>query len=92
MEAENIQNDFDEMASEQKKDFIIKIFLKASNFTETTATTLNWSTPKYELHVSVSMVLSVILSLDFERICSQLVGKKTFSEIFKIIFFNDEEM
>ena len=56
------------------------------------ATTLDWSTPTYELHVSASLVLSVILSLDYERICSKLVGKKTFSEIFKIIFFNDEEM
>ena len=35
MEAENNQIDFDEMTSEQKKDFIIKIFLKASNFTKT---------------------------------------------------------
>ena len=78
MEAENNQTDFDEMTSEQKKYFIIKIFLKASNFTKTAAKTLDWSTPTYELHVSNSMVLSVILSLDFERICSQLVGKKTF--------------
>ena len=51
MEAENNLIDFDEMTYEQKKDFIIKIFLKASNFTETTAATLDWSTPTYELHV-----------------------------------------
>ena len=86
--------DFDETTYQQKKGFIIKLILKASNFTNPTASTLDWSTSIPELHVPSSMVLSFLISSDFERICSQLVGKKNnskfFKKMFKIVFFNGE--
>ena len=86
--------DFDETTYQQKKGFIIKLILKASNFTNPTASTLDWSTSISELHVPSSMVLSFLISSDFERICSQLVGKKNnskfFKKMFKIVFFNGE--
>ena len=86
--------DFDETTYQQKKGFIIKLILKASNFTNPTASTLDWSTSISELHVPSSMVLSFLISSDFERICSQFVGKKSnskvFKKMFKIVFFNGE--
>ena len=86
--------DFDETTYQQKKGFIIKLILKASNFTNPTASTLDWSTSISELHVPSSMVLSFLISSDFEIICSQLVGKKNnskfFKKMFKIVFFNGE--
>ena len=86
--------DFDETTYQQKKGFIIKLILKASNFTNPKASTLDWSTSISELHVPSSMVLSFLISSDFERICSQLVGKKSnskvFKKMFKIVFFNGE--
>ena len=48
-----------------------------TNFNDISAATLDWSTSTMPLTVSSSMVLNFLRSLDFDRICSQLVGKKT---------------
>ena len=47
-----------------------------TNFNDISATTLDWSTSTMPLTVSSSMVLNFLQSLDFDRICDQLVGKK----------------
>lgn len=59
--------------------------LKAFNYEDISATTLDWSTENFELKVSSEMVLSFLRSLDFNRICSELVGKKTVEEILSIV-------
>ena len=84
--AENQVIDFDEMTYQQKKDLIIKGLLKAYSFTDPTATTLDWTSSMSGLHVPTTMVLTVLRMLDFYRICSELSGKKTIKEMFKIVF------
>ena len=84
--AENEVIDFDEMTYQQKKDLIIKGLLKAYNFTDPTATTLDWTSFMQGLHVPATMVLTVLRTLDFDRICSDLIGKKAIKEMFKIVF------
>ena len=78
--------DFDQMSNQQKKDYVIKCNLKGSNFTDLSATTLDWSTSSMQLHVPSVMVLVFLRTLDFDRIYSQLVGKKTPQEMFNIVF------
>ena len=84
--AENQVVDFDEMTYQQKKDLIVKGLLKAYNFTDPTATTLDWTSSSPGLYVPSIMVLTVLRTLDFDRICSELTGKKTIKEMFKIVF------
>ena len=57
-----------------------------TNFNDISATTLDWSTSTMPLTVSSSMVSNFLQSLDFDRICSQLVGKKTVKEVLLIVF------
>ena len=75
--AENQVIDFDEMTYQQKEDLIIKGLVKVYNFTDPTATTLDWISSMSGLHVPATMVLTVLRTLDFDRICSELTGKKT---------------
>ena len=84
--AKNKVIDFDEMTYQQKKDLIIKGLLKACNFTDPTATTLDWTSSMSGLHVPATMVLTVLRTLDFDRICSELTGKKIIKEMFKKVF------
>ena len=65
---------------------VIKGLLKAYNFTDPTATTLDWTSSMSGLHLPATMVLSVLRTLHFNRICSELTGKKTIKEMFKIVF------
>ena len=58
--AENQVVDFDEMTYQQKKDLIVKGLLKAYNFTEPTATTLDWTSSSPGLYVPSIMVLTVL--------------------------------
>ena len=81
--AENQVVDFDEMTYQQKKDLIVKGLLKAYNFTEPTATTLDWTSSLPGLYVPSIMVLTVLRTLDFD---SELTSKKTIKEMFKIVF------
>ena len=81
--AENQVVDFDEMTYQQKKDLIVKGLLKAYNFTDPTATTLDWTSSSPGLYVPSIMVLTVLRTLDFD---SDLTSKKTIKEMFKIVF------
>ena len=83
---ENTVIDFDEMSYQQKKDLIIKLLLKACNFTDPSATTLDWTSSSPGLFVPSTMVLSSLASFDFDRICSKLTGKKSIREMFKLVF------
>ena len=71
---------------EEKKKIIVEAILKATNFNDISARTLDWSTSTMPLFVNSSMVLTFLQTLNFERICGQLTGKKTVEEIFKIVF------
>ena len=81
--SENQVADFDEMTYQQKKDLIVKGLLKAYNFTDPTATTLDWTSSSPGLYVPSIMVLTVLRTLDFD---SELTSKKTIKEMFKIVF------
>ena len=81
--AENQVVDFDEMTYQQKKDLIVKGLLKAYNFTEPTATILDWTSSSPGLYVPSIIVLTVLRTLDFD---SELTSKKTIKEMFKIVF------
>ena len=81
--AENQVVDFDEMTYQQKKDLIVKGLLKAYNFTDPTATTLDWTSSSPGLYVPSIMVLTVLRTLDFD---SELTSNKTIKEMFKIVF------
>lgn len=59
MAEEQIIN-FDEMSFEKKKEFVISHLMKVYNFTDPTATTLDWSSSMPGLHVPASVVLTVI--------------------------------
>ena len=54
--AKNKVIDFDEMTYQQKKDLIIKGLFKVYNFTDPTATTLDWASSMSGLHVPTTMV------------------------------------
>ena len=74
--AENTMIDFDEMSFQQKKDLIIKLLLKACNFTDPSATTLDWTSSSPGLFVPAAVVSSLLLSFDFDRIYSKLTRKR----------------
>ena len=83
--------DFSGMSFEEKKRIILDSILRATNFNDLTAQTLDWSTSTMLLFVNSAVVLSFIHKMDFERICSHLNGKKTIDEIIKIIFNFENE-
>ena len=78
--------DFDQMSNQQKKDYVINSILKGSNFTDPFATTLDCSTSSMQFHVPSVMIIGFLRTLDCDRICRELVGKKTLQEIFAIVF------
>ena len=78
--------DFDQMSNQQKKDYVINNILKGSNFTDPFVTTFDWSTSSMQLHVPYVTVIGFLRTLDFDRICRELVGKKTPQEMFAIVF------
>ena len=91
--ASNIEQttvDFTDKSFEEKKKMIVEAILKATNFNDISARTLDWSTSAMPLFVNSSMVLTFLQTLNFERTCSQLTGKKTVDEIFRIVFNFDE--
>ena len=83
--------DFSGISFEEKKRIILDSILRATNFNDPVAETLDWSTSTMPLFVRSSMVLSFIHKLDFERICGRLNGKKTIDEIIKIVFNFENE-
>ena len=84
--SEQTTADFSEKSFEEKKEFVIQIILKMTNFNDPSARTLDWSTATKPLFVNSILVRRFIRSLNFERICSQLTGQKTVEEIFKVTF------
>ena len=81
--AENTTIDFDEMSFQQKKDLIIKLLLKACNFTDLSATILDWTSSLFGIFVPATVVLGLFLSFDFDRTCSKLTGKKSIRKCLK---------
>ena len=76
--------DFDKMSFQEKREQIICSILMATNFTDAFVTTLDWSTSSMQLHVPSTMVLHFLRRLDFDRICSLLVGKKHLKKCLKL--------
>ena len=83
--------DFTGKSFSEKNKIIVESILKATNFDDISARTLDWSTSTMPLFVNSSMVWTFIQTLNFERIYGQLTGIKTIDEIFRIVF-NFEEM
>ena len=83
--------DFSGMSFEEKQRIVLHSILRATNFNDLTAQTLDWSTSAMPLFVNSAVVLSFIHKMDFEKICSRLNGKKTIDEIIKINFNFENE-
>ena len=78
--------DFTGKSFDEKKKIVIDLIFKMCNYTNMSATALDWSTSTMPLFVNLQMVLSFVQKLNFDRICAVLTGVKTSDEIFKIIF------
>ena len=65
---------------------VISGIIKRTNFNDLSASTLDWSSSMPGLTVPAEMVLTEIRMLDFNRICSELKGKKSVKEVFQIVF------
>ena len=74
------------MSSEEKCLMVIRYILRMRKATDLSSPTLDWSTSSMQLHVPSLMVFSFINTLDFDRICRELIGMKTAEEMFKIVF------
>ena len=74
--------DFTGKTYDQKKKIVIDLIFKMCNYTDLSATALDWSTSTMPLFVNLQMVLSFVQKLNFDKICAALTG----DEIFKIIF------
>ena len=70
----------------KKKKIVIDVIFKMCNYTDLSATALDWSTSTMPLFVNPQMVLWFVQKLNFDRICAALNSVKTGDEIFKIIF------
>ena len=68
----------------QKKELIYQIIAKLTNFDPATST-CDWSTSGMQLHVPNAMVISFMNRVDFDIVCSKLVGKKNPEEVLIII-------
>ena len=60
--------------------------MKGTNFNDLPASTLDLSSSMPGLTAPAEMVLTEIRMLDFNRICSELKGKKSVKEVFQIVF------
>ena len=78
--------DFTCKTYDQKKKIVIDLIFKMCNYTDLSATALDWSTSTMPLFVNPQMVLWFVQKLNFDRICAALNSVKTGDEIFKIIF------
>ena len=74
--------DFTGKTYDQKKKIVIDLIFKMCNYTDLSATALDWSTSTMPLFVNLQIVLSFVQKLNFDKICAALTG----DEIFKIIF------
>ena len=78
--------DFDKMSFDERRSFVIRCILKATDFNDLSSKTLDWSVPSREIHVSSNIVWRFVTFLDYNKICSELVGKKSSEEMLKIVF------
>ena len=78
--------DFDKMSFDEKRSFVIRCILQTTNFNDLSSETLDWSVPSREIHVSSSIVWRFVTFLDYNKICSELAGKKSNEEMLKIAF------
>ena len=78
--------DFTCKTYDQKKKIVIDLIFKMCNYTDLSATALDWSTSTMPLFVNPQMVLWFVQKLNFDGICAALNSVKTGDEIFKIIF------
>ena len=78
--------DFTCKTYDQKKKIVIDLIFKMCNYTDLSATALDWSTSTMPLFVNPQMVLWFVQKLNFDRICAAFNNVKTGDEIFKIIF------
>ena len=67
--------DFDKMSFDERRSFVIRCILKATDFNDLSSKTLDWSVPSREIHVSSNIVWRFVTFLDYDKICSELVGK-----------------
>ena len=56
------------------------------------ATTLDWSTSSIQLHVPSNIIFSFLRTMDIDRICEELTGKKTPQELIEILFYFDQDL
>ena len=73
---------FTNMSVKDRKKFVIKLLLNGSSFEDISATFLDWSTSNKTILVSSQIVLRFIQSLDFNKICGELVGKKLYLKFY----------
>ena len=78
--------DFDKMSFDERRSFVIRCILKATDFNDLSSKTLDWSVPSREIHVSSNIVWRFATFLDYNKIYSELVGKKSSKEMLKIVF------
>ena len=76
--------DFDQMNFEGKKNYI-EIYTKATNLFDLLSKGLDWSTSTMPPFVSSEIVLSFLRTIDFNRVCNELKGKKTMEEVLLIV-------
>ena len=69
---------------QKKKELIYQIIAKLTNFDPATST-CNWPTSGMQLHVPNAMVICFMNRVDFDIVCSKLVGKKNPEEVLMII-------
>ena len=75
------------MSFDEKRSFvIITCILKATNFNDLSSETLDWSVPSREIHVSSNIVWRFATFLDYKKIYSELVGRKSSEEMLKKVF------
>ena len=71
---------------DEKRSFVIRCILKATNFNDLSSETLDWSVPSRKIHVSSNIFWRFVTFLDYNEICSELVGKKLSEDMLKIVF------
>lgn len=82
--------DFREKTAQQKLQLIYEIITKLTNF-DPVRSTCDWSTSTMSLHVPNAMVINLVQHLNFQMICSKLIGVKTLNEVLDIVFNPYEE-
>ena len=79
--------DFTGPSDVQKKALIIYCFMSTCYMNSLNpGESLDWSTSNMQIHVNSNLVLSLLATLDFDRICQRLVGQMSVQETFAVVF------